>query len=574
VFTDPLIGKQLGDYRIINLLGRGGMARVYRGYDPALDRFAAVKVIDAHLMSTSADEYRQRFQREARAIAHLHHPNIVSIYQFGEIDSLYYMAMVFVEGRDLGEILEEHENTGTLLEPVQVLRIVHDIAGALDYAHAGGVIHRDVKPSNVMVATDGHAVLTDFGLALSVPEGSLGNTFGSAHYIAPEQAVSSAQAVPQSDMYALGVVLYQMLTGRVPFDDESAMSVALKHIGEPPPPPRLFNPALSPAVENVLLKALEKDPYDRYPNGEALARALEMALGISPLGTNVALPSARRPSRPDQPEQSVDEGLRTLIFPPSQPGLSELRSSILTRPEDAPKSPLIRLLAVLAAFLALGLVIAGVAIAIGALSVSAPPAQANTPTASPATTAPTRTEPDPAPTAAPTSANLAVIVLPASPTPLSSASAAPTETVLEATPLRTPTPFLTNGEQAVYLMFDGETLTLMNGTEQFVDVSGLVFAQVGGGGSEVSFRSDHWSGGTRPPAALPPGDCFQVWTNRYSEWPMPEVCKTRHAWRAVAPSRWFWISDQPETVFEVRRGGEVLTTCFVADGFCAINLGS
>jgi hypothetical protein len=113
----------------------------------------------------------------------------------------------------------------------------------------------------------------------------------------------------------------------------------------------------------------------------------------------------------------------------------------------------------------------------------------------------------------------------------------------------------------------------MNGTEQFVDVSGLVFAQVSASGLELSFRSDQWSGGTRPPGALPPGDCFQVWTNRYSEWPMPEVCRTRHAWRAVAPSRWFWISDQADAIFEVRRGGEVLATCFIADGFCAIDLG-
>ncbi|HLY27588.1 MAG TPA: protein kinase [Aggregatilineales bacterium] len=277
--SDPFIGKQLGDYVIQELLGRGGMARVYKGYDERLQRYAAVKVINSELAGTADQaEYAERFRREARAIARLHHPNIVGVYQFGEYESNYYMAMVFIEGKDLREILKERAEGGTYLPQADALNIVRGIGGALDYAHTRGVIHRDIKPSNIMLDSENRAVLTDFGLALSTQEGTLGDTFGSAHYIAPEQAVSSAKAVPQSDLYSLGVVMYEMLAGKVPFDDPSAMSVALKHLNDAPPPPTMFNPALTPSIEKVLLKILDKDPNRRYPTGEQLANALEAAI--------------------------------------------------------------------------------------------------------------------------------------------------------------------------------------------------------------------------------------------------------------------------------------------------------
>ncbi len=237
VFSDPLIGKQLGDYRIDDLLGRGGMAHVYRGYDPKLaalcrrqgDRRepagegqrgrvpAALPARSARDCPSESPEYRRRLPvRRGRR-------------------RCYYMAMVFIEGRDLGQILKEHDANGTLMPLDQVLQVDPRHRQRARLCARGGVIHRDIKPSNIMVTLDHHAVLTDFGLALSVPEGTLGNTFGSAHYIAPEQAISSANAVAQSDLYSLGVVLYQMLTGKVPFDDPSAMSVALMHLSDPPP---------------------------------------------------------------------------------------------------------------------------------------------------------------------------------------------------------------------------------------------------------------------------------------------------------------------------------------------------
>ena len=220
--TDPLIGKRLGDYLIEGVLGTGGMARVYRGYDDNLDRYAAIKVIEPQLIaSAEEDEYRERFLREARAIARLNHPRIVGVYQFNQIGNLYYIAMEYIEGRNLRDVLKTYLRQDKLMPTGDMLKVLLDIGDALDYAHKQSIIHRDVKPSNIIVTEEGNAVLTDFGLALNAVEGTIGNTFGSVHYIAPEQAISSAQAVPQSDQYSLGIVAYELLTGRVPFDDAS-----------------------------------------------------------------------------------------------------------------------------------------------------------------------------------------------------------------------------------------------------------------------------------------------------------------------------------------------------------------
>ena len=172
-------------------------------------------------------------------------------------------------------------NEHSRIPPDEVLRIVRDVANALDYAHEQGVIHRDIKPSNIMLEKKtGRAILMDFGLALSIQEGTMGDTFGSAHYIAPEQAISSAKAVPQSDLYSLGIVLYEMLAGHVPFDDPSVMSVALKHLNELPPPPTMYNPDLPPAVERVMLRVLDKDPRRRHATGSELIDELERAFQL------------------------------------------------------------------------------------------------------------------------------------------------------------------------------------------------------------------------------------------------------------------------------------------------------
>lgn len=337
---DPLIGKQLGDYTIVGLLGRGGMSRVYRGYDENLQRYAAVKVISSDFATTSEEEYTRRFQSEARAIAHLRHPNIVGIYQFGRSEGIYYMAQVFLEGKDLRVVLKGYAERGERMPSGEMLRIVGDIAAALDYAHAQGVIHRDIKPSNIMLERHtGRAILMDFGLALSVQEGTTGETFGSAHYIAPEQALSSAQAVPQSDLYSLGIVIYEILAGQVPFDDPSAMSVALKHLNVAPPPPSVYNPNIPQAVEDVVLQTLDKDPQQRYPSGKALVAALTAACASAPqpvapaAGPSadlLALIEAPRHAPAVRPPGDATPGL-IAAEPPSDPGTHDLASRFARR---------------------------------------------------------------------------------------------------------------------------------------------------------------------------------------------------------------------------------------------------
>ncbi len=276
---DPLLGRQLANFQIERVIGRGGMAQVYYGQDVKLERPVAIKVIDTRYRDNPT--YAERFIREARTVATWRHENIIQIYYADDEEDLYYFVMEYIDGSDLGKLIAEYVDQGQLMPQAEVVRIGRTIANALDYAHQQGVIHRDVKPSNVMVASDGRLVLTDFGLALAIEQGSLGEVVGSSHYVAPEQAQRSADAVPQSDLYSLGVILYELLTGRVPFDDPSPTAVALQHITLEPPPPREINPELSPEVEAVLLKALSKSPDDRYQTGQALLEALEESLQIS-----------------------------------------------------------------------------------------------------------------------------------------------------------------------------------------------------------------------------------------------------------------------------------------------------
>ena len=207
-----------------------------------------------------------------------------------------------------------------------MFKILYDIANALDYAHKQDIIHRDVKPSNIIVKSDGHAVLTDFGLALNAVEGTIGNTFGSVHYIAPEQAISSAQSVAQSDQYSMGIIVYEMLTGRVPFDDPSAMSVALSHISDSPPLPSKFNADISKSVERVMMKALDKEPQKRFDTIHEFIQTLEATLvvdaGEPEHATTKSVPMANLP----KPKPSTDDDSPTIIDTKSRPVLS--RSAI------------------------------------------------------------------------------------------------------------------------------------------------------------------------------------------------------------------------------------------------------
>jgi serine/threonine protein kinase len=609
--SDPLIGRKLGDYIIVDILGQGGMARVYRGLDKKLNRYAAVKVIDAAAFREDEDEYRKRFQNEARAIARLTHPNIVMIYQFDEVDNLYYMAMSFIEGKDLRTIIKTHDRFKSRMSYAEVLRVIQDIGSALDYAHAEGVIHRDIKPSNIMLTSTGKAILTDFGLALSVPEGTVGNTFGSAHYIAPEQAISSAQAVPQSDIYSLGIVLYEMLTNRVPFDDPSAMAVAMKHLTDPPTPPSRLNDELPPAVDAIIARALDKDPKKRYPNCAEMLKALDAALAPlikkeSPTAQSGAkLPSAPVPA-PGQAGTTVNLPLSEISRPSrggatldDTPTVTDSKASAGSREaliREQRRRQRRRWLLVAVPVLALMVVIAA-AVVLGSGSLTsgtlAPTQVENTAVAAAATVtsvtpsvvATLTLTPEPSATVEPSvtntsrpesSATPAVRPTTAQPSPTASRTPPPT-TAVASSAAATTAPEVTAivlppaSDGAVVLSYTSEMLILLNRSEQFVDVSGLTFVQTAPNDSTLEFESRFWEGGSRPTDALPPGGCFQVQRNDIALVDPPPDCAERHAWSRVSFPRWFWLSDAPGATFEVRRAGTVLAVCPIDAGICAFN---
>lgn len=275
-FADTFIGREIDGYRIEELLGKGGMARVYRALDLKLKRHVAIKVINPQVRNPQ--NYQARFDKEARSVASLKHPNIVTVYRYNNINDFYFMAMDFIDGADLAWMLNDYAGSGDLMDFETVAKIMKQMTSALDYAHRNGVIHRDVKPSNIMIDREGNAILTDFGLALIADEGTFGEVFGSPHYMSPEQAINSATVVPASDLYSLGVVLYEMLTGEIPFNEGSALDIARAHVDSVPPDPMSLRPDLPNAFIPVLKKALAKKAKERYATGAELYEAIDKAI--------------------------------------------------------------------------------------------------------------------------------------------------------------------------------------------------------------------------------------------------------------------------------------------------------
>ncbi|MEO0562084.1 MAG: protein kinase [Chloroflexota bacterium] len=274
---DTFINMQLGKFRLQEIIAIGGMARVYLANDVSLNRKVAVKVLD--LTQDWVDQtIIERFKREAEAVAHLEHPNIITIYDFDTEEDLYYQAMTYVEGMDLRQELAALRESGALMPQEDGLKIMRQVASALDFAHSRGVIHRDIKPSNVLLRPDRTAILTDFGLVLRNDDATMGTAFGTPRYIAPEQAVASAQAVAQSDVYSLAVIMYEILTGDTPFDGDTPMEIALAHVSDPPDKPTSRNARLPQGVDKVMLRALAKEPNDRYATATEFVEAIEGAL--------------------------------------------------------------------------------------------------------------------------------------------------------------------------------------------------------------------------------------------------------------------------------------------------------
>ena len=288
-----LSGKTFGQYQLTEPISSGGMATIYKAYQPGLDRVVAVKVLPEYLLAQAG--FLERFKIEAQAIARLEHPNILPVYDYGEAERTPYLVMKYVPGGTLKDLMAQGP-----LDARQTAQLLRQIAEALDHAHQQGIVHRDVKPSNVLLQDGKWALLMDFGLAKLLTSTSnitaSGTGVGTPDYMSPEQA----QGLPidqRTDIYSLGIVLYQMLTGEVPFHAETPMAVMLKQIVETPTLPHLRNPNIRPVVDEVIMTAIAKSPTDRYARATDLAAAYEMALDSGatlPVATTASAPAIER----------------------------------------------------------------------------------------------------------------------------------------------------------------------------------------------------------------------------------------------------------------------------------------
>ncbi len=308
-----MANRKLGKYEITERLGRGGMAEVYRGYHANLDRYVAIKVLHAFLADDP--EFKNRFEKEARNIARLKHPNIVQVYDFDydTASESYYMVMELVEGPTLKDRLFKVSEQGKKLPIAESLRIVREAASALAYAHAQSMVHRDVKPGNLMLDRDQRVVLTDFGIAKIVKGAQFtatGGMVGTPAYMAPEQGLGEP-GDERSDLYSLGVILYQLMTGQLPYDAETPLAVILKHLNEPIPSARARNPDVPEDVDQIIMRLLSKDPATRYQNALELIADLERVERGEPLGMALHF-------EPPLPTPTGD----TPVVPPTAPVLA------------------------------------------------------------------------------------------------------------------------------------------------------------------------------------------------------------------------------------------------------------
>jgi serine/threonine protein kinase len=270
---DTLIGKSIGRYQVIDKLGEGGMATVYKAYDTRLERYVALKVIRA--AEQQSETYRIRFEREAKALAQLNHPNIVPVLDYGEYEGMVYFVMVFLSGGTL-----KQKMTGRAMSGQEAARLLAPIAHALEYAHQHKIIHRDIKPANILFGEAGQPMLSDFGIAKMLEKGDsvaltgTGVGIGTPEYMAPEQGIGGA-VDHRTDVYSLGIVFYELITGRKPFQADTPLAILLRQMNEPLPRPALYNPGISATAEAILFKALAKDPNERFQSMSDFAQKLE-----------------------------------------------------------------------------------------------------------------------------------------------------------------------------------------------------------------------------------------------------------------------------------------------------------
>jgi serine/threonine protein kinase len=327
-----LIGKTIGNYEIVERLGRGAMAVVYKAYQKPLQRYVAIKIL--HPEVSNDETFLARFRLEARSVAGLRHPNIVQVHDFGTEAGLSYLVMEYVEGPSLKQRIKELRDGSEYMPRAEMFHVVQGVAGALDHAHEQGIIHRDVKPGNIVLTAEkgGDAILTDFGLTRILGMSSMTSSgiLGTPEYLSPEQG-DGGTIDARSDLYSLGIVVYEMLTSRTPFEGDAPLNMILKHVRGELPSPRTFNPDLTVEVEEVVMKALAHAPDTRYQRAGDMVAALTQAISSQPPGPSKApshlpAPVPHQPT-PPAPRQPYRRGHIQLI------DRDELRRAVSTPPD-------------------------------------------------------------------------------------------------------------------------------------------------------------------------------------------------------------------------------------------------
>ncbi len=457
--SEEFIGRYLGKYRIVERVGRGGMAQVFKAYHPDLDRFVAIKLL--HQFLAEDPEFKTRFKHEAQNVAKLRYPNVLQVYDFDfdEASESYYMVTEFIEGPTLKSLLLDLASEGKRLPLAETVRICRDVGRALAYAHARGMIHRDVKPANVMIDADGRIVLTDFGIA-KILGGSTGLTasgalMGTPAYMPPELGLGGV-GDHRADLYSLGVMLYEMATGKLPYEANTPLSVVYMHVNDPLPPPSSVNPDIPRGLELVINRAMAKKPEERYQSADEFIDDLQdlgaVAQQEEAPPKTAAVPAQPRPAAPAKPTPAAP--------PPVAP-----TDTTRPRPTPAGKAPAEPveeerrrpvLLYGIVALVAVAIIAAGAALLLGggggglsdtdatatadraasqtaqAVAQLTEEAASETPTFTPATETATRT-----PTTAAATATSTVTVPP--PTATKTATPAPTDTATRS-PTATATP--------------------------------------------------------------------------------------------------------------------------------------
>ncbi|MDR3084665.1 MAG: protein kinase, partial [Streptomyces sp.] len=314
-----------GRYQLQRLLGEGGMASVHLAHDSVLDRQVAIKTLHTEL--GREDSFRERFRREAQAVARLSHPNVVSVFDTGE-DTLDgarvpYIVMEYVEGRPLRSVLDEDVRQYGAMPTDKALKITSDVLAALDASHEMGLVHRDIKPGNVMITRRGVVKVMDFGIARAVQSGvtsmtQTGMVVGTPQYLSPEQALGRGVDA-RSDLYSVGIMLFELLTGRLPFDADSPLAIAYAHVQEQPAVPSSVNRTVPPVVDALVARALAKNPNDRFPSAEAMREEARRAGGMTPAG---AIPSVV----PGEAQRDSGAAVAQAVFPPVSPAAGPSQS--------------------------------------------------------------------------------------------------------------------------------------------------------------------------------------------------------------------------------------------------------